>query len=318
MYDVACIGILVADVIASPVDKIPDRGKLSLVGSMKLFSGGCAMNASVDLSKLSSSVAMLGMVGNDGFGKFLKEELEKYNVNTEGLVENDSINTSSSVVLVDSGGERSFLHSIGANGVFAENNVHYPAIENSKIVFVAGSLLMPSFDGAGCAVTLKKARGMGKITVLDTAWDDTGRWMKTLEPCLPYVDYFIPSIEEAQMLSGETEPEKIAQVFFNKGVKSVVVKLGKKGCYMQESKNQEGIYIPTYDKIKPVDTTGAGDSFCAGFLYGLAKGKSMLHACQIANAVGTHCIMAFGASTGIKPYSEIEKFIIENGGWLNK
>lgn len=313
MFDVACVGILVADVIVSSVDKLPAQGKLSLVDSLKLYSGGCASNASIDLSKLGASVALIGMVGDDGFGRFLKEDLDNNKVNTDGLKVSNAANTSSSVVLVDSSGERSFLHSIGTNGVFTESDISYDIIKDSKIVFVAGSLLMPGFDGKGCAVMLEKARSMKKTTVLDTAWDDTGRWMQVLEACLPFVDYFIPSYEEASMLSGETEPEKIAKVFFDQGVGSVVIKLGKKGCYMQESPNQQGLVVPTYNKISAVDTTGAGDAFCSGFLYGLSKDKSMQESCTLANAVGTHCIMKFGATTGIKSYHEITKFIAEYG-----
>lgn len=170
---------------------------------------------------------------------------------------------------------------------------------------------MPAFDGEGCAQMLKKAKGMGKCTVLDTAWDDAGRWMDVLEPALKYVDYFIPSIEEAEKLSGETDPDRIADVFFDKGVKSVVIKLGKRGCYLRETYESEPQYFPAYTSVKAVDTTGAGDSFCSGFLYGLANGFSLPEACRLANAVGAHCVMATGATTGIQPYAEIQKFIEE-------
>lgn len=312
MFDVACVGILVADAITKTVDKIPEKGKLGLVESLRLYSGGCAMNAAIDLAKLGSQVALVGMIGSDGFGGFLQSELVKFGVNIQGLIVNQNTDTSASAVLIDSSGERTFLHCIGANGVFSEKDISYDIIENSKIVFVAGTMLMPSFDGEDCAVLLKKAKQMGKITILDTAWDDKGRWMSVLEPCMQYLDYFLPSIEEAEQLSGETKPEKIGKVFFEKGVKSVVIKLGKDGCYMQATKSSEGIYIPTYTHIKPVDTTGAGDSFCAGFLYGLSHGMNMHECCKLANAVGTHCVMATGASTGIKSYSEIEKFMEEN------
>ena len=71
MFDVACIGILVADCIAKPVAKIPDAGKLGLIDSLKLYSGGCAMNAAVDMKKIGADIALLGMVGDDGFGTFL-------------------------------------------------------------------------------------------------------------------------------------------------------------------------------------------------------------------------------------------------------
>jgi sugar/nucleoside kinase (ribokinase family) len=92
------------------------------------------------------------------------------------------------------------------------------------------------------------------------------------------------------------------------GPKVVVIKLGKDGCFIK-TKEGEKYIIPTYDRIKPVDTTGAGDSFCAGFLTALVKGKSLVDCGKFANAVGTHCIMAKGASTGIKSEAEILKFM---------
>lgn len=315
MFDVCCIGILVADCISKTVDRLPGKGKLSLVNSLRLYSGGCAMSASIDLAKLGAKTALLGMVGKDGFGSFLKSELQQYFVDVQGLRENPEVDTSASVVLVDSSGERSFLHCTGANARFTDTDVDWSVIEQSKIVFIAGTMLMPAFDGEPCACVLKKCTELGKITVLDTAWDDTGRWMEVLKPCLPYVDYFIPSYDEAKELAGKESPDEVADVFFAAGVKHVAIKLGKNGCYLKENPGDKGKVIPTYTHIKPVDTTGAGDSFCSGFLYGLSHEMDMEQSVKVGNAVGTHCIMATGATTGIKPFSEIKKFMEENPCW---
>lgn len=311
MHEIACVGILTADAIARTVDGTPAKGKLSLVDRISLHSGGCAANTAVDLAKLGADVAIVGMVGNDGFGAFLQGEMQKAGVNTDGLLLSDKAGTSSSLVLVSSDGERSFLHYTGTNAVLTEADIAYNVLEDSNIVFVAGAMLMPSFDGEDCKTMLQKCRAMGKTTVLDTAWDDTGRWMSVLGCCLPELDYFIPSEEEAAALSGETEPEEMARVFFERGVRHVVIKLGKRGCYAQETPDSKGIYLPSYDKIRSVDSTGAGDSFCAGFLYGLSHGKAFEECCRIANAVGTHCVMAVGASTGIPSFATIETFMEE-------
>lgn len=312
MFNVVCIGILVADVITKKVDRLPERGKLGLVDNVQLYSGGCAMSAAIDLAKLGANAALMGCVGNDGFGGFLKQSLTDYSVNIDGLCTTDRADTSASVVLVDSGGERTFLHTRGANGVFTERDIDYSVIEKGKVIFVAGTMLMPSFDGEPCARMLKKAKDMGKITVLDTAWDDTGRWMNVLKPCMPFIDYFIPSIEEARELSKKQQPEEIADVFFDLGVGHVVIKLGKDGCYVRNTKGEEGIYIPTYSHIKPVDTTGAGDAFCSGFVYGLSKDMDIVESARLGNAVGTHCVMATGATSGIKHYDEIRAFMEDN------
>lgn len=308
MYDITCVGILVADVICKPVDAIAERGKLGFIDSMKLYNGGCAMSAAIDLSILGSKTAIIGKLGNDGFGAYLTDVLNKHSVNTDGLVFQNDADTSASVVLVDSGGERTFLHCKGANAEFSDEDVNFDIISNSKIIFVAGSMLMDKFDGEPCARVLKKAKEMGKITALDTAWDDSGKWMRTLAPALKYVDYFLPSIEEARELSGEIQPSKIADVFFDYGAKHVIIKLGKDGCYCRASRDEAGVFLPTFEG-KPVDTTGAGDSFCAGFLYGISIGESIEDSCVIGNAVGTHCVLSVGATTGIKPYPEIKRFI---------
>lgn len=308
MFDVLCVGILVADAIAKPVEKIPEKGKLEAVDNISLYSGGCAVTAAINLAKIGRRAALAGKVGDDGFGRFMVSELKSAGVDTKALVKDPTTSTSASLVIVAPDGERSFIHSFGANGVFRESDINYDVVRQSNIVFVAGTMLMPSFDGEDCVLFLKKCKDLGKVTALDTAWDSKGRWMKVLAPCMPYIDYFLPSYEEAVELSGETEPEKIADVFLALGPHTVVVKLGKDGCLIK-TKSGELHRIPTFERIKPVDTTGAGDSFCAGFLTGISKGWDLYKCGRFANAVGTHCVMAVGASSGIKSEAEILKFI---------
>jgi sugar/nucleoside kinase (ribokinase family) len=311
MYDVVTTGILVADVLCKTVDAIPERGKLGLIRSMRLYNGGGAMSAAIGLAKLGAKTAIIGKVGDDGFGQFLTGVLAQNGVNTGALVADAKVDTSASVVLVDSGGERTFLHCQGSNGAFRETDIDYGTAEKANIFFLSGSMLLGALDGEPTAAALKKVKALGKTTVLDTAWDDTGRWMELLAPCLPYVDYFAPSIEEAEKFSGETTPEKIADVFFDCGVSHVVIKLGKKGCYFRETKDAEGVFVPAYPVENAADTTGAGDSFCAGFLFGLSRGMGMLESCKLGAAVGAHCVQAVGATTGIPPYETVQKFMKE-------
>jgi sugar/nucleoside kinase (ribokinase family) len=262
------------------------------------------------MAKIGLNAAIIGKIGNDGFGAFMQNAFQENKVNTEGLIVKNGGSTSASLVIVTDDGERSFIHCQGENATLVESDIDYSILDEAKIVFVAGIMLMARFDGDECAKLLKKCKEKGKITALDTAWDSTGRWMKVMTSSMPYLDYFLPSYEEAVELSGKTEPEDIADVFLSMGPKTVVIKLGKDGCFIKTI-NGDKYSIPTYDKIKPVDTTGAGDSFCAGFLTGIVKGKSLVESGKFANAVGTHCIMAKGASTGIKSEQEIIKFMQE-------
>lgn len=309
MSKIICLGILVTDVIAKPVDSVPEKGKLSLVDSVELHSGGCAANTAIDLAKIGEDVGIIGLAGKDAFGTFLLDRLSTEGVEVSGLKFTGATNTSVSLVLSGSDGERSFIHSLGTNAVFAEEHIDMEIIKNCEVLFVAGSLLMPSLDGEPTARILKQAKELGKFTILDTAWDSTGRWMKAIEACLPYLDLFIPSIEEAEMISGFKDEREIARLFMDKGVKNVVIKLGSKGCYIATEKKEE-FYIDAF-KVNAVDTNGAGDSFVAGFITGIVNGWDFRQCGIFANAVGAHCVMKVGASMGIKSKEEILSFIKE-------
>jgi len=233
VHEVTCVGIIVADVIAKTVDNLPPEGKLDLIGQLELHLGGCASNTAVDLEKIGVKTAVIGRVGEDGFGAFVINEMNRNGVDAGGIKVSKTSKTSASVVLVHSNGERSFLHCLGANSDFSIDDLDFSIILNSKILFIAGALLMPKFDGNPSSEVLKKAQGAGITTVMDTAWDSKGKWMKLIEPCLPYLDYFIPSLEEAEMISGKNQPVEIADLFLHAGVKTVVIKLGSKGCFIK-------------------------------------------------------------------------------------
>lgn len=309
-YDVACVGILVADVITKPVDELPGKGLLGLVDSIELFTGGNAMTASINLRKMGLKSAIVGKIGNDSFGDFLKGKLNEYGVNTDSLAIDNEVQTSCSVALSSSDGERTFLHCVGANGTFSIDDVNWDVIEQSRVVFVTGTNLLNTFDGQQTADFLKKCQEMGKITALDVCWDSKNRWDYLLQPAMPYIDYFLPSIEEAEQLAKETDLDKIAAKFFEWGVKNVVIKCGSRGCYVNDKKST-AIY-PVLKGIKAVDTTGAGDSFCSGFLAAFSKGNSIHECAKIANATGAQCVTAKGATTGITDYEEVLRFLAEH------
>lgn len=310
MKKVACVGILVADVIVEPVTKFPEKGILEKVNSITMHNGGNAMTASINLRKIGVESTMVGMVGNDMFGEFLKGRLSDAGVDVSGLKVSDKAQTSASVLMIDPGtGERSFFHCVGANGVLSESDINYDAVDKCDMVFVTGSFIMDTFDGEETMKFLKRCKEMGKTTFLDVCWDASGRWGELLDMSMPYIDYFMPSIDEAVCIAKEEDPDSIADVFVSKGAKNVIIKLGSKGSYLRKEGESKGTIYPPFYIENPVDTTGAGDSFCSGFLAAYAMGKTEEECMVFANATGAHCVMERGATTGIKPYADIMKFI---------
>lgn len=301
MFKVLSIGILVADIVGKAIDSLPEKGKLEFLSELQLHTGGCALNTGIAMSRLGIQTEVIGMVGKDILGDFIINRLKAEGIETANIKRN-SKSTSSTLVMVSEDGERSFLHHIGANGELTAKDINNEALKKADLIHIGGTLLMPKFDGADTGDILKKAKTVGAVTSLDTAWDPTGRSLKAIEPCFPFIDYFIPSIEEAKAITGEEKPGKIADFLLQRGIGVVVLKMGGQGCYVKDRREEIRL---TGLEVKVKDTTGAGDAFVAGFLFGMVKKKyGLRRSAQFANVMATCCVMDIGATAGILSYEE--------------
>ena len=302
--DVLSLGIFVADVLGKPIDHFPEKGKLVLFDELEIHTGGCANNTAIALTRLGVSVGAMGKLGNDRFGDLILHTLAENQVDTAGIQRDVNVNTSFTFVAIASDGERSFCHYIGANGELSEDDLNWDIIKTAKILHIAGALVMPRFDGQPMANVLQKAKTLGITTSLDTAWDATGKWLETLEPCLPFVDIFLPSLTEAQHLTGKSEVREISTFFRNYGISTIGLKMGERGSYV--STPEEELFVPAYP-VNIVDATGAGDAYVAGFLTGTVKGWDLKTTAELASATGAACVTAIGTTAGIQNLEETMK-----------
>ena len=302
--DVVCLGILVADVIARPVDELPPRGALGLVDEVTLRGGGCALNTATALARLGLGAAAAGKVGADALGSFLLGLLDERGVDRRGVLVDPAVSTSATVVLVDSSGERTFLHVPGANGRLRAEELDREPLLAGRALHLAGALVMPELDGEPAAALLAEARARGLLTSLDPVWDPTGRWERIL-PALPHVDIFAPSLAEGRAISGEREPAAVAAWLRGRGVGAVALKTGADGCYAS-GEGFEG-RVEGYS-VQAVDGTGAGDAFVAGLLFGRLAGWPFDRSARLANALGALATTAVGATEGLKNLEETLDF----------
>jgi sugar/nucleoside kinase (ribokinase family) len=293
MVDVVCLGIIVADVIARPVDELP-HGKVSLMSEISVHGGGCALNTATGLARLGLSVLVVGKVGEDTLGDFIVALLDERGLDARGVLRDPAVQTSASVVLVDGAGERSFLHLPGANGALGAEELA-PEIFAGRALHIAGALVMPALDGAPTAELLAEARRRGVQTSLDTVYDATGHWER-VQPCLPHLDLLMASLAEAQGISGEQEPASAAVWFRDRGVGEVALKLGADGCYVAGADFSGD--VPAFP-VDVVDGTGSGDAFAAGIIYGKLAGWPLVDAARFANAAGALATTAVGATEGL-------------------
>lgn len=313
MKKILCIGSVTTDIILRTVDRLPAPGELQAVENTSVHIGGCAANAARDLRKLGCQAQLCCKVGTDMFGEYVLQKTREEGMDPAGIIFSPNTQTTVSVVTVNSDGERSFLYNPGSTAAFEAADIPTGLVDWADIVFVAGALLTPAFDGVPCARFLEKCRQAGKVTVMDTAWDYEDRWRDKIQAAWPFLDWFMPSLEEAKKLSGLEKAEEIAAYFQSAGVRNVMIKLGAKGVYVL-LQNGESRMVPAFKNIAAVDTTGAGDAFCAGFLAGLSMEWTPFDSAELGNAVGGHCIMQVGASSGIPPLPEILRFINHRKG----
>lgn len=304
MPDVTCVGLLVADIIVRPVDTWPQPGRLAVVDRIEVHSGGLAHTTGVTLAKLGVPTAVVGCVGRDLFGSFLQEVLRAHRIEVH-VRQDGTAPTSATIVTVSGAGERSFMHLPGANASLRPQDVPDALLARTRVLHLGGYFLLPGLEGAPAAALLQRARAAGCRTSVDTAWDAHGRWMTALAPCLPHLDILFGNLDELAHVAGAEDPARIAASLRERGPRIVAVKMGERGAYV-DGPGWRGT-VPAFS-VDVVDTTGAGDAFCAGFLAGWLAGWDLPRVTRIANAVGAMCVTTLGGSEGVRGMEETLRF----------
>ena len=305
MPAVICLGILVADVIGRPIEAVPAPGALALVESISPHIGGCAANTGIGLHRLGVATAIVGAVGRDGFGEFVRGVLRDEGVEIGGVISVDAP-TSATMVLVRGDGERTFLHCVGANAVFRRADFDAKTLDDARLLHIAGHGLMPAFDGAPCAEILSYARRCGVQTSLDTAGAPDPKWRDNLRQVLPHLDLFVPSLHEVRDLFPDCQtPESIAARLIDEGVGCVAIKLGEAGSYALNERGQSARADAL--AVAAMDATGAGDAFAAGFLAANLRDLSLQDCLKMGNATGARCVGAVGTIAGLGDWNSTAK-----------
>ena len=312
MFDIVCVGFTCLDI---PV--VGDIGKgvfdvdSTHVDSISMTPGGDAVNESVTCASLGLKTAIVSYVGDDNGGRVIIDALSSKGVDTSGIEIFSNESTQTAVPLIDKTGQRHFLFNSGCSPLFSGLNTDFTDYYSAKVLTIGSFYVAKLFDEHGAPVILKGAKEHGVITVADTCSDVMGLGLKNLAKALPYLDYFMPSLDEAQDLTGKTGYSEIAEVFLEMGAKNIVLKLGAEGSFI---KNSEGeITVPAFCDIDVIDTTGCGDNFVAGFSYGLCKGFSLKECAQFASAVAGINAGFIGGCGGLKSITEVEDFLAERG-----
>jgi sugar/nucleoside kinase (ribokinase family) len=307
--DVICAGILVADIFAPPLPRLPDEGELLPVDDFLLQLGGCAANTGVDLVKLGVRTAVVGKVGDDIFAEFALRYLEDRGLDVSGVRVSSAASTSKTVILPVTGQDRRYIHTIGANADFGIDDVDLEQVDGARVLYVGGYLLLPGLEQAALAQLFQFARQRGIKTVLDVAGVRPEEGIEPLRQVLPYTDVFLPNDDEGRLITGEVDPVRQARIFVERGAGTAVVTLGGAGAVACTS--EQGLRVSAYP-VAVIDPSGGGDAFDAGWIVGLLEGWSLRRTIEFASAIGASACTRSGCTAGVFTRDEAEAFLAQN------
>jgi sugar/nucleoside kinase (ribokinase family) len=304
--DVLCAGIIVADHVSTPIDHLPAAGELVLADRLVLTIGGCAANVAVDLVKMEVTPSILGRVGSDVFGRVVADLLRDHGLDVSSLQFTPEVDTSQTLIVNVAGQDRRFIHTFGANAYFRAADIPLAAVENCRILYLGGYLLMPAMLQEELIPIFAAARRAGAKTVLDVVTPGRADYLSRLDKLLPHVDVFLPNNDEAELITGESDPVRQATLFHQMGAGTAVVTLGGQGAVVVNARERVRAHA---FPVEFVDGSGGGDAFDAGYVYGLLQGLDTRGCLKIASALGASCVRAVGTTAGVFSKSECEEFL---------
>ncbi len=287
--NILVVGSLNMDLVVRTED-IPTPGQTVTGSNFTTTPGGKGANQAVAAAALGAECTMVGMVGDDAFGRTLKETLQDRGVRCEHLGISSEAPTGAAMIIVDSRGENTIVVAGGANLALSPDDVFAceGLFERADVVLLQLEMSMPVVRAA---ISLGKRCGC-KI-VLDPAPAP-----KVLPEEISGVDLITPNVTEAETITGKKAVEErvdklVAAEFIARGAKAAALKLGHRGCMVVTE--DEHFYRVDACRVPVVDATGAGDAFTAAIAVAMARGEGLHQAAKFANAAGALACTKLGA-----------------------
>ena len=288
--DVICFGALNVDKLYK-VDRIASADEESEILDFKEAPGGSAANTAVGLARLGVKTGFIGKVARDREGEMLIRSFIEEGVNIDGIVVAPHGRSGVVIGFVDKAGERALYVDPGVNDSLSLQEIDLDYASQADLLHLSSFVGEVSFK-----VQKEVVRALPDIPVtIDPGMIYARKGLSELKPMIKKCLVFFPNEHEIRILTGKNYIEG-SQILLKEGVKIVAVKLGSRGCYVTDGKEQH--MIEPF-KVKVVDSTGAGDAFCAGFIYGLIKNMTLRECGILGNFVASRTLMKMGARNGL-------------------
>lgn len=295
-----------------------ELGTINNVKGFQKCPGGAPANFAVGLARLGVNIAFIGKVGDDPFGEYLLNVLKNEKVNTENVIKaQKNERTALAFVSLDEDAERDFVfyRKNAADLQFTEKELKVDYLVNAKYIHFGTVSLTEEPSRTATISAIERCREAGGKSCFDPnlrldLWENLETFREIIDKVLKKTDIMYPSLEELKIIlqrEDVEEQEAIDLIMEKYPIDIVALKRGKEGCLI---KKREDFFltIPAFE-VHVLDTTGAGDGFNVGFIFGLIEEKSIEEAGIIGNAVGALVIQKKGAMTSLPSREELQEFL---------
>lgn len=312
--DVLVVGEINPDIVVSDPQPAPVFGEVErFVESIAMTVGSSSAIFACGAARLGLRVAFFGVVGTDPFGRFMLDALRERDVDVSACLVDASLPTGASVIL-SSGADRAILTGRGSIGSMNVDLVPEALVRRARHIH-SGHFYLQATSRARLPGFFARARALGITTSFDTNWDPAERW-DGVDPMLPACDLFFPNAAEARRLSGIDDVEEAARALARTGHAGrpdsdsgpiVAVKLGTAGALACRADGSL-VRVPAFP-VNAVDTTGAGDSFNAGFLAAWLRGADLPECLRWGAAAGALSTLRLGGVDGQPTLAEVRALV---------
>jgi len=282
-------------------DRMPKLGETIIGNHFDMGPGGKGSNQAIAIARLGGEVTFLARIGDDVFGRNAMELFVREGIDTAFIKVDGDAHTGAGIIFVDKDGHNCIGVAPGANYKLTTED-----LDEAEELFKSCKFLLMQLETPLAVVyhAIKKAKDNGITVILDPA-----PGQKLDDEYLSMIDILTPNETEAEIITGQavTDAEsavKAARVLVGRGVKNVIVTLGKEGCVLVTEQGQQ---LYPAKKVDAVDTTGAGDAFNGGFVYALAAGGPIEQAIEFGTIAGALSVMSIGVVPGLPRSGDIEK-----------
>lgn len=299
-FGILCFGALNIDRLCR-VERIARPGEESFILDRNDYPGGSAANTTVGLARLGIKTGFIGKVANDQEGRLLLKSFEEENVDIKGIVRHQKGRSGVVTGFIDNSGERTLYVDPGVNDTLVFEDINLDYARSSEFLHFTSFVGQKPFEAQNSLIAFLS----GTKISFDPGEIYVRKGLKVLNQLISKTHVLFLNEKELRILTGMS-CQSGANFLIKKGIKYVFIKRGKKGCFVTSGKSD--YFIPPYP-AEVVDTTGAGDAFCAGVLFGLLKKMNLYDCGRIGNFVASRCISKMGARNGLPRISEVKEVL---------